>query len=98
MYRETSIPGIADVMKKGSGTQLIAGVIILIIGIGIGLSLNSVVITYLAIAAGVAVIISSFLIIIKQYDRVFCCMIQKIVVRQRLWQFSRTYQIRNYSL
>ena len=69
MYRESSISGIADVMKKGSGTQLILGVIILIIGIGIGLSLRNVLITYLAIAAGIAVIISSFLIIIKQYDR-----------------------------
>src|SRR2546428_3357217 len=69
MYRESSISGIADVMKKGSGTQLILGVIILIIGIGIGLSLRNVLIMYLAIAAGIAVIISSFLIIIKQYDR-----------------------------
>jgi len=33
MYMESSISGIADVMKKGSGTQLILGVIILIIGI-----------------------------------------------------------------
>src|SRR5713226_4267116 len=56
-------------MKKGSGTQLIVGIIILIIGIGIGLSLRDVLIMYLAIAAGIAVIISSFLIIIKQYDR-----------------------------
>jgi hypothetical protein len=69
MYRESSIPGITDVMKKGSGTQLIVGVIILIIGIGIGLSLNSVFITYLATVAGIAVIASSFLIIIKQYER-----------------------------
>ncbi len=69
MYRESSIPGIADVMKKGSGAQLIIGMIILIIGIGIGLSLNSVFVTYVAIAAGIAVIVSSFLIIIKQYDR-----------------------------
>jgi hypothetical protein len=69
MYSESSVHGIADVMKKGSGTQLILGAIILIIGMGIGLSSNSVFITYLAIAAGIAVIISSFLIIIKQYDR-----------------------------
>jgi len=69
MYRESSSPGLADVMKKGSGTQLIVGIIILIIGIGIGLSLRDVLIMYLAIAAGIAVIISSFLIIIKQYDR-----------------------------
>jgi len=69
MSRESSIPGLAHVMKKGSGTQLIVGIIILIIGIGIGLSLRDVLIMYLAIAAGIAVIISSFLIIIKQYDR-----------------------------
>jgi len=69
MYRESSSPGLADVMKKGSGTQLIVGIIILIIGIGIGLSLRDVLIMYLAIATGIAVIISSFLIIIKQYDR-----------------------------
>jgi regulator of protease activity HflC (stomatin/prohibitin superfamily) len=69
MYRESSVSGIAEVMKKGSGAQVIAGVIILIIGIGAGLSLNSVLITYLATAAGIAVIISSFLIIIRQYER-----------------------------
>jgi regulator of protease activity HflC (stomatin/prohibitin superfamily) len=69
MSRESSIPGLADGMKKDSGTQLIVGIIILIIGIGIGLSLKNVLIMYLAIAAGIAVIISSFLIIIKQYDR-----------------------------
>ena len=69
MYRESSIPGIADVRKKGSGTHVILGIIIIIIGIGIGLSLGNVLIMYLAIAAGIAVIISSFLIIIKQYDR-----------------------------
>lgn len=63
------MPGFADVMKKGSGAQLLIGIIILIIGIGIGLPLNSLLITYLAIAAGIAVIASSFLIIVKQYDR-----------------------------
>lgn len=69
MYRESSIPGIADVRKKGSGTHVILGIVIIIIGIGIRLSLGNVLIMYLAIAAGIAVIISSFLIIIKQYDR-----------------------------
>jgi len=49
--------GITDVIKKGSGTQVIVGVIILIIGIGVGLSLNNVLITYLASAAGIALII-----------------------------------------
>jgi len=48
MSRESSIPGLADVMKKGSGTQLIVGIIILIIGIGTGLSLKNVLIMYLA--------------------------------------------------
>jgi len=69
MYRESSIQGIADVRKKGSGTHVILGIVIIIIGIGIRLSLGNVLIMYLAIAAGIAVIISSFLIIIKQYDR-----------------------------
>jgi regulator of protease activity HflC (stomatin/prohibitin superfamily) len=55
-------------MKKGSGAQLILGVIILIAGIGVGLSLKYYWLTYLAIAAGIVVIISSFLVIIKQYD------------------------------
>lgn len=69
MYREESTPGFADVTKKGSGAQLIIGIIILIIGIGIGLSSNSLLITYLSAAVGIIVIASSFLIIIKQYDR-----------------------------
>lgn len=69
MYRQPSIPGIADVMKKGSGAQLVIGIIILVVGVGIGLSLDSILITYLAIAVGIAIIASSFLIIIKQYDR-----------------------------
>ena len=69
MYRQPSIPDIADVMKKGSGAQLVIGIIILVVGVGIGLSLNSILITYLAVAVGIAIIASSFLIIIKQYDR-----------------------------
>jgi hypothetical protein len=39
MYKESSTSDIADVMKKGSGTQIIVGIIVLIIGIGFGLSL-----------------------------------------------------------
>jgi regulator of protease activity HflC (stomatin/prohibitin superfamily) len=69
MYQQPSIAGIADVMKKGSGAQLVIGIIILVIGVGIGLPLNSILITYLAIAVGIAITASSFLIIIKQYER-----------------------------
>ena len=60
---------LADIMKKGSGIQIIVGIIILIIGIGVGLALNNVLITYLATVTAIAVIISSFLIIIKQDHR-----------------------------
>jgi len=57
------------VSQKGSGSHVILGILILIIGIGIGLFYRSEVIIYLAIAAGIAVIVSSFLMIIKQYER-----------------------------
>ncbi|MFZ1077611.1 MAG: SPFH domain-containing protein [Nitrosotalea sp.] len=57
------------VNQKGSGTYAIIGVLILIIGIGIGLFYHNDVITYLAMVIGVSVIASSFLMIIKQYER-----------------------------
>lgn len=57
------------VTQKGSGSYVIIGVIILIIGIGVGLNLHNNAILYLAIAMGTAVIISSFLMIIKQFER-----------------------------
>jgi hypothetical protein len=53
MYKESSTSDIADVMKKGSGTQIIVGIIVLIIGIGFRLSLKSVLITIFTFTANV---------------------------------------------
>jgi len=57
------------VSQKGSGAHVIAGLLILIVGIAFGLSIESEVLVYAAIVIGLAVIISAFLIIIKQYER-----------------------------
>ena len=57
------------VNQKGSGSHVIIGILILIIGIGIGLFYHDDAITYLALAAGITVIVSAFLMIIKQYER-----------------------------
>jgi len=57
------------VTQKGSGAHVILGILILLIGIGAGLYSQNDAILYLAIAAGIAIIISSFLMIIKQYER-----------------------------
>jgi regulator of protease activity HflC (stomatin/prohibitin superfamily) len=57
------------VSQKGSGFHVITGILILIIGIGTGLFYNNDAILYLAISIGIAVIISAFLMIIKQYER-----------------------------
>lgn len=55
--------------QKGSASQATIGTIILIIGIGIGLFYQNEIILYFGISAGIAVIISAFLMIIKQYER-----------------------------
>ena len=57
------------VTQKGSGFHVIAGVLILIIGISLGLTINNSLIVYVSLALGISVIISSFLMIIKQYER-----------------------------
>ncbi len=57
------------VTQKGSGSHVVLGIIILIIGIGTGLYLQNDTVLYLGIAAGGAVIISAFLMIIKQFER-----------------------------
>lgn len=57
------------VTQKGSGSYVILGIIILIIGVGAGLSLHNDLILYVAMAAGVAIIISAFLMIIRQFER-----------------------------
>src|SRR5579872_6828617 len=57
------------IQQKGSGSHIIVGVLILIIGIGAGLTINNPLITYGSLALGVSIIISAFLMIIKQYER-----------------------------
>lgn len=57
------------VKQRGSGSYAIIGILILIIGVGIGLVYHNDAITYLAMIIGIAVIVSSFLMIIKQYER-----------------------------
>src|SRR5947209_13274775 len=57
------------VSQKGSGSHVILGILVLVIGIGIGLYYQNDTMIYLAIADGIAVIVSAFLMIIKQYER-----------------------------
>lgn len=57
------------VNQKGSGTNLILGIVVAIVGIGIGILMESDLVLYLSLIAGLALIISSFLIIIRQYER-----------------------------
>ena len=57
------------VKQKGSGSHVIFGVLILIIGIGIGLAIDNNLIMYGSLALGIAIIVSAFLMIIKQYER-----------------------------
>jgi regulator of protease activity HflC (stomatin/prohibitin superfamily) len=57
------------VNQKGSGTQAIVGIIILVIGIGVGQVLKNDLAAYISVLVGLAIIISSFLIIIRQYER-----------------------------
>jgi regulator of protease activity HflC (stomatin/prohibitin superfamily) len=57
------------VNQKGSGAHVVVGLIILIVGVALGLSIGSDAIVYAAIVLGLAIIISSFLMIVKQYER-----------------------------
>jgi regulator of protease activity HflC (stomatin/prohibitin superfamily) len=58
------------VSKKGSGLQLIVGILLLILSIWIKLFTDvNVFVVYVLLTIGIAIIISSFLIIIKQYER-----------------------------
>jgi regulator of protease activity HflC (stomatin/prohibitin superfamily) len=71
-YRPSStISGFRDriVSKKGSGTQVVAGLIVLIIGIGASQVIENQLLVYTILAIGLAIIISSFLMIIQQYQR-----------------------------
>jgi regulator of protease activity HflC (stomatin/prohibitin superfamily) len=57
------------VKQKGSGSHVIAGILILIIGIGVGLTIDNSLIIYGSLVLGMVIIISAFLMIIKQYER-----------------------------
>jgi regulator of protease activity HflC (stomatin/prohibitin superfamily) len=57
------------ITKKGSGIQIVFGVLLLIISIWIKLFAQMEVILYILLIAGIILIISSFLIIINQYER-----------------------------
>ena len=57
------------VKQKGSGYHVILGALILIFGIGVGLAIDNQAIIYGSLSIGIAVIISAFLMIIKQYER-----------------------------
>jgi regulator of protease activity HflC (stomatin/prohibitin superfamily) len=57
------------VSQKGSGAHVVAGLIILLVGVAFGLSIASDAVVYAAIVIGLAIIISAFLMIIKQYER-----------------------------
>jgi regulator of protease activity HflC (stomatin/prohibitin superfamily) len=57
------------VKQKGSGYHVIVGVLVLIFGIGIGVAINNNFITYGSLVIGISIVISAFLMIIKQYER-----------------------------
>jgi regulator of protease activity HflC (stomatin/prohibitin superfamily) len=57
------------VSKKGSGAQVIVGLVVIIIGIGIRQAVPDHPITYILAAIGIGIIVSSFLMIIRQYER-----------------------------
>lgn len=57
------------VSQKGSGAHVIVGLIILIAGIAFGLSVENDAVVYASIILGLTIVISAFLMIIKQYER-----------------------------
>ncbi len=60
---------IATFTRKGSGIQLIFGIILLIIAVWIQLVANMEILVFIIIIIGIILIISSFLILINQYER-----------------------------
>lgn len=60
---------IATFTRKGSGFQLIFGIILLIIAVWIQLVANMEILVFIIIIIGILLIISSFLILINQYER-----------------------------
>jgi hypothetical protein len=57
------------VSQKGSGAYVILGILVIILGFGFGKTVKSELVLYLSLIAGIAIIISSFLMIIRQYER-----------------------------
>jgi len=68
---DSSVVRFADrlVSQKGSGAQVIVGAIVLVAGTAIGSAVRSDAISYFALVLGIAIIASSFLMIIRQYER-----------------------------
>ena len=57
------------VSQKGSGSHVIAGLVVLIVGVAFGYAIGNQTVAYVFVAIGIAIIISAFLMIIKQYER-----------------------------
>ena len=57
------------VSKKGSGAQVIVGLVVILVGIGAGQAIKNQPVAYISAAIGISIITSSFLIIIRQYER-----------------------------
>jgi regulator of protease activity HflC (stomatin/prohibitin superfamily) len=57
------------VSQKGSGSHVIAGIVILVLGLAIAGAINNLALAYVVTVIGIAVIISAFLMIVKQYER-----------------------------
>ena len=57
------------VTKKGSGIQLVLGIIVSILSLWVKLETNMEVLFYIFITIGIIIIISSFIILINQYER-----------------------------
>jgi len=57
------------VIRKGSGIQLIFGVMLLIVSVWVQLVTNLGIFLYVLLPVGIVLVISSFLIVINQYDR-----------------------------
>jgi hypothetical protein len=55
--------------KKGSGIQLLLGIIVLIAAVWIDISAGIEILFYVLLAVGIILIVSSFLILINQYER-----------------------------
>jgi regulator of protease activity HflC (stomatin/prohibitin superfamily) len=57
------------VSQKGSGAHVIAGIVVIIIGLAAAAAVDSPEVAYVALAIGIIIIVSAFLMIIKQYER-----------------------------